>query len=249
VLLMRNRNSRARRGTPRHTALARLVSIACLGLASPAGAESAIFDLATGNLNTGSGVAFGGGGVIGLYPNGSTIPVEVTFGDPTTATLDFDLSTVGIPNATENLSGMRFEFTILPDPGFSLTLDATTGEINEDLLDPQVLVLIDMFEEGGSVPIASTTAMMDLTTGILPVTGGCSGPARVGFPLDPDTDEVSLVGVACVAQLGSITNTILDMKLTGTLPVPEAPAAPLGAAALASLVALSRARRATDRES
>lgn len=225
--------------------LALLCLLASLGRGDPAGAVLTTFELETGNLNSGSGVAFGGNAIMGLYSEGSEIPVDVTITGPSTATLDFDLSDVGIPDAVEFLSGTRFEFTVLPNGHFTLFLDLDTGEINEDLLDPKVSVFISKFAPGGFTPVAQTTAQMDFSTGIQDPPGGCNGTDRSGAPIDPNTGDVTLRGIACVAQIGSGSNMLLDVKLTGTLPI-EAPEVSFGdanAIALVSLAALVRARR------
>jgi hypothetical protein len=234
---MRTLISRARPDHPRSATLPLLALLAVT--APPAGAESVIFDLDTGNLSTGSGVALGGNSVFGLYPDGATIPVEVAAG-PSSATLAFDLDGAGIPDAVESLSGSRFAFTLLSATPVSLTLDFTTGEINAALDDPQVAFQVEQFAPGGIVPVATTTATMDLSTATMQVPGGCDGPDRTGLPLEPLTGQVTLRGLACVEQLGSSADMVFDLKLTGRLPVPEASATGLGAAALASLGALVR---------
>lgn len=215
-------------------------------LAMTAEAEQTIFDLDTGNLSSGSGDAFTGS-VIGLYPDGSFIPVEVTHEGADSAMLDFDLSDVGLPNGNEGFGGARFEYTIQPDQVFGLTLDVATGEINGDLLDPPATLLVEKFDRFGVTPIATTTAPLTISTGVIPVGGGCSGMPRTGLPIDAQ-DRVTLIGVACVAQLGSSSNMVFDLKLKGVLPVPAPEPASLGWAALLTLTAVAHAGRKSGKK-
>lgn len=220
--------------------------IAALHTATPASADPATFVLDTGNLNSGSGVAFDGNAIIGLYLDGTTIPVEVTFDGPLIATLDFDLSIAGIPDAREIFSDTRFAFTLQGDNHVVLTLDLVTGEINGDLADPTVPVFVQKFEPGGQVPVASTTVPMSFSTMLQDPPDVCSGPPRGGLPLDPETDEVFVRGVACVSELGAGAAMVLDVIWQGTLPIP-APEASLAAnatAAVFAVVALAAHRRA-----